>query len=191
MIQIWNRRDFTTHWDGRGISRVVHPSQAISSSDYASRALLIIVMLVTSHECSVPMPPSSRQNLWWLPPTFSLSIHRVLILPWNNTEINRGSPPCLQIASLSTASLILLIWPVRSLASFVVMLTAMTGRLTPQALPSAALLLTYTNGTFLSSQRSGRWRSMARGEVSAASTISSAMPRFKVFVAVRISDRLF
>ncbi len=44
----------------------------------------------------------------------------------------------------------LLIWFIRSLASFVVMLAAITALLTPQARPSAVLLGTYTYGTFYS-----------------------------------------
>ena len=50
--------------------------------------------------------------------------------------------------SLSTLSLIVLIWLESSLFSFVVMLAAMTGRVTPQARPSAALDSTNTYGTF-------------------------------------------
>ncbi len=71
-----------------------------------------------------------------------------------------------QIMSLSTLSFSVLIWPIKSLASFVVMLAAITARLTPQALPSAILLGTYTYGTFLSSASNGRWRRIARGDVS-------------------------
>ena len=52
--------------------------------------------------------------------------------------------PAAQIISLSTLSFNDLIWPDRSLASFVVILAAMTARLTPQALPKAVLLGTYT-----------------------------------------------
>lgn len=91
------------------------------------------------------------------------------------------------IISLSTLSFNVLICPMSSLASFVVMLAAMTARDTPLARPNATLLGTYTYGTFLSSQRRGRWRRMARGEVSAARMMISAVPRLRVFVAVPIS----
>jgi hypothetical protein len=44
---------------------------------------------------------------------------------------------------------------------------AMTGRETPQARPRAVLEGTKTYGTFLSSQRRGRWRRISMGSVSA------------------------
>jgi hypothetical protein len=86
--------------------------------------------------------------------------------------------------SLSTLFFSSLICGVNSLASFVVILAAMTALLTPQALPRAVLLGTYTYGQFLSSATRGRCRRMARGAVSAARMISSAVPRLRVLVAV-------
>lgn len=59
----------------------------------------------------------------------------------------------------------------------------MTGRDTPQARPRACLERTNTYGTFLSSHSSGRWRMISSGSASAAITINSAMPLFRVFVA--------
>jgi len=85
--------------------------------------------------------------------------------------------------TLSISSRRLKIWSMRSLAGFVKMLAAMTGRLTPQALPSPILLGRYIYGTFLSSHRRGRWSRIAAGEVSAVRTMSSDTPRFRVFVA--------
>lgn len=70
-----------------------------------------------------------------------------------------------------------------SLASFVVMLALITALETPQALPRAVLEGTYTYGTFLSSHKSGRCSKIASGAVSAARTIISDVPLFKVFVA--------
>ena len=46
------------------------------------------------------------------------------------------------IITFSTLSFMLRIWPIRSLASFDVMLHAITGRLTPQARPRADFELT-------------------------------------------------
>lgn len=69
--------------------------------------------------------------------------------------------------------------------SFMVTEVAMTGRDTPQARPSACLERTNTYGTFLSSQRRGRWRMISSGSASAAITINSAMPLFRVLVAGR------
>ena len=83
------------------------------------------------------------------------------------------------------------------------MLAAMTGRETLQARPKAALDSTKTYGTFcwirlivstkvspeleemctFSSQSRGRCKRISRGSVSAVRTMSSAIPRFKVFVA--------
>jgi len=62
------------------------------------------------------------------------------------------------------------------------MATAMMFLETPHALPRSDCLLTYTYGTFLSSQRSGKWRMISNGSVSAASTIKSAQPLFKALV---------
>ncbi|KAG7226411.1 hypothetical protein INR49_013823 [Caranx melampygus] len=59
----------------------------------------------------------------------------------------------------------------------------MTGRDTPQARPRACLERTNTYGTFLSSQSSGRWRMISSGSASAAITMNSAMPLFRVLVA--------
>jgi len=53
---------------------------------------------------------------------------------------------------------------------------------TPQALPRSACLPTYTYGTFLSSQRSGKCKMISRGSVSAARIMSSATPLFKALV---------
>lgn len=60
---------------------------------------------------------------------------------------------------------------------------AMTGRDTPQARPRACLERTNTYGTFLSSQSRGRWRMISSGSASAAITMNSEMPLFKVLVA--------
>lgn len=67
--------------------------------------------------------------------------------------------------------------------SFMVTEVAITGRDTPHARPRACLERTNTYGTFLSSQSSGRWRMISSGSASAAITINSAMPLFRVFVA--------
>lgn len=67
--------------------------------------------------------------------------------------------------------------------SFMVTEVAMTGRDTPQARPRACLERTNTYGTFLSSQSSGRWRMISSGSASAAITMNSAMPLFRVLVA--------
>src|SRR5947207_1445483 len=81
----------------------------------------------------------------------------------------------------------------RSLASLEVMHAEMTARLTPQDRPMAILLGRYTYGTFLSSQRRGRWRTMERGVVSAARKTISAIPRFKAFVTAgqAVSEDVF
>ncbi len=59
----------------------------------------------------------------------------------------------------------------------------MTDRETPHARPRADLDEINTYGTFLSSQRSGRWSRIASGVVSAARTIRSEVPRFSDLVA--------
>ena len=53
---------------------------------------------------------------------------------------------------------------------------------TPQALPKSDCLGTYTYGTFLSSQSSGKCSKISNGSVSAASSTKSATPLFKLFV---------
>lgn len=67
--------------------------------------------------------------------------------------------------------------------SFMVTEVAITGRDTPHARPRACLERTNTYGTFLSSHSSGRWRMISSGSASAAITINSEMPLFRVFVA--------
>ena len=94
----------------------------------------------------------------------------------------RGVSPA-QIRSCSMLSFMAWIWPFRLLPSLEVTEQLMTGRDTPQARPRATFEGTNTYGTFLSSQRRGRWRRISRGSASAASTMNSAMPRFRVFVA--------
>lgn len=65
-------------------------------------------------------------------------------------------------------------------------LALMTLRLTPQARPSADFDGTKTYGTFLSSHRSGKCSRISMGSVSAAMTINSEIPLFRVFVAIQI-----
>lgn len=72
--------------------------------------------------------------------------------------------------------------------SLIVTEVAMTGRDTPHARPRACLERTNTYGTFLSSHRSGRWRMISSGSASAAITINSAMPLFRVLVAAEQVD---
>lgn len=60
---------------------------------------------------------------------------------------------------------------------------AMTGRDTPQARPKATFDSTKTYGTFLSSQRRGKWSKISNGSVSAAITMNWEIPLFKVLVA--------
>ena len=86
-------------------------------------------------------------------------------------------PKPLYMASLSTLSLRARIFEFRSEASLEVKETAMTGRDTPQARPIATLLGRKTYGTFFSSARRGRWRTILSGWVSAARMISSLVPR--------------
>lgn len=93
-----------------------------------------------------------------------------------------------QIINLSTLFFNSLICGVKSLASFVVILAAITALDTPHALPKLSLLGTYTYGQFLSSATRGRWRRMARGDVSAARMMSSAVPRLRVLVAAWVSE---
>lgn len=92
------------------------------------------------------------------------------------------------VQKIHTSSLSMAIWTdwICGLSwdpSFMVTEVAMTGRDTPQARPSACLERTNTYGTFLSSQSSGRWRMISSGSASAAMTINSAMPLFRVLVA--------
>ena len=63
-----------------------------------------------------------------------------------------------QKVSLSMSCLMVWIWLESSLFSFVVMLAAMTGLVTPQARPSAALEGTKTYGTFYGKEMSGNTR---------------------------------
>lgn len=89
-------------------------------------------------------------------------------------------------SSLSIAIWTDWIWGFSWEPSLMVTEVAMTGRDTPQALPSACLERTNTYGTFLSSQSSGRWRMISSGSASAAMTMNSAMPLFKVLVAEKV-----
>lgn len=73
-----------------------------------------------------------------------------MVLPGtcSNDENSRVMELFRQTISRSTLSFIVLIWLESSLFSFVVTLAAMTGRVTPQARPSAALDSTKMYGTF-------------------------------------------
>ena len=60
---------------------------------------------------------------------------------------------------------------------------AITGLETPHALPNNLCDSTKTYGTFLSSHNKGKCKTISSGLTSAAMTIKSLIPRFKVFVA--------
>ena len=65
---------------------------------------------------------------------------------------------------------------------------ATTGLETPHARPNACLEGTKTYGTFLSSHSNGRCSKISIGSVSAAMTINSEIPLFKVLVAIEIDS---
>ena len=67
--------------------------------------------------------------------------------------------------------------------SFVVTDAEITGLETPHARPSACFEGTNTYGTFLSSANKGKCNKISSGSVSAARTMNSQIPLFKVFVA--------
>lgn len=107
---------------------------------------------------------------------------------WNLSSTFFKETPSQQRNKSHTSSLSMAIWTdwICGLSwepSLMVTEVAMTGRDTPQARPRACLERTNTYGTFLSSQSSGRWRMISSGSASAAITINSAMPLFRVLVA--------
>lgn len=83
------------------------------------------------------------------------------------------------------ASLSCWIWFFNWLPSFVVMLAAITGLVTPHARPRAAFDGTNTYGTFLSSARRGKWSKISIGSVSAAMMTTSLIPLLRVLVAAQ------
>lgn len=98
-----------------------------------------------------------------------------LILPY---QLCRGDRNARSLLTLTAK-----ICEFNSLASLVVTLAAMTGLETPQARPNAVLEGKKTYGTFLSSHRRGRWRTISIGSTSAVMTMNSQIPRLSVLVA--------
>lgn len=114
--------------------------------------------------------------------------HKTAFSLWNLSSFSRRFCYNSEKKKNHTSSLSIAVWTdwICGLSwdpSFMVTEVAMTGRETPQARPRACLERTNTYGTFLSSQSNGRWRMISSGSASAAITMNSAMPLFRVFVA--------